>query len=389
MDAAGTLTAAGAEAAGVIYRSDDAGETWWASLAELPRGANDLTADPQRPGVLWAGLADYGLYRTTNGGGSWAEENTGIRTVLAVRSLATVAAGPMYTGAADGRGGLFRSDDGLTWTAVISDTPIRAVAVHPRTPISAYAGGPQGVYELAWNGAWRWMSNAIAVHAVAVAGSDPQRAYAAGERDHSAWLLRRTVTAPWEWISWQPVPVSDAVAALAVAIHPQDADLVFVGGITTDSGGKTGAVYRSDDAGEHWRQVLGGLPMQVGALVIDERYPEVVYAGTGTHGVYRTTDGGETWMPWATGLRGPPASFVYAVVLDSLGIVYAGTMDGIYCRADPARPWTPCGFQSRRIRALASRRNATQVLFVGADDGVWRQEWPVWTYWLPLARCDR
>lgn len=60
-----------------IWRSDDAGDTW-ANVLDQGTPATDLEIDPQNPQILFAGLRRKGIYRSTNGGGSWQPIHNGI-----------------------------------------------------------------------------------------------------------------------------------------------------------------------------------------------------------------------------------------------------------------------------------------------------------------------
>lgn len=80
-----------------------------------------------------------------------------------------------------------------------------------------------------------------------------------------------------------------------------------------------GGVYRSDDAGESWREIGAALPSDFGfPLVVDPADPERAYvipltadADRVTPGarvrVYETRDGGESWHPREAGLPSEPA----------------------------------------------------------------------------------
>lgn len=70
-----------------------------------------------------------------------------------------------------------------------------------------------------------------------------------------------------------------------------------------------GGVWKTDDAGHHWRNVSDGFFQtgSVGAIAVSESSPNVVYVGMGEHaprgvmtshgdGVYKSTDAGKTWQ---------------------------------------------------------------------------------------------
>lgn len=67
------------------------------------------------------------------------------------------------------------------------------------------------------------------------------------------------------------------------------------------SGGPGSGIYVSEDGGENWEQVAGGLPDEIGKSAVDisGANPKVVYANIEAEGedggVYRSDDGGKTW----------------------------------------------------------------------------------------------
>ena len=103
-----------------LYYTDDAGITWWATATLLPAGAGRLQADPAHPEKVWAGLVNYGMYFSGDGGASWSEQNTGISSTPSIHSLAASPVGPdvVYAAISDPYAAVFRSNDGgQTWGA--------------------------------------------------------------------------------------------------------------------------------------------------------------------------------------------------------------------------------------------------------------------------------
>ncbi len=58
------------------------------------------------------------------------------------------------------------------------------------------------------------------------------------------------------------------------------------------AGDTHGGVYRTDDAGKHWRKLFDG---NVRAIKVDPNDDRVVYVGTEPVALYRSEDAGETW----------------------------------------------------------------------------------------------
>lgn len=72
------------------------------------------------------------------------------------------------------------------------------------------------------------------------------------------------------------VPVSGRT--IAIAVHPTDPDIVYVGAAQ-------GGLYRSTNGGQTWTQLFNSADSQVvGAIAIAPSNPEIVYVGTGENG---------------------------------------------------------------------------------------------------------
>jgi hypothetical protein len=105
-------------APGAILRSSDRGATW--RKAALPikvggnadgRGTGDrLMVDPTQPSVLFYGSNQDGLWKSVNGGESFARAPASPGTSLTLVLFAP-GGGEMIVGSADGKGGLFASTD--------------------------------------------------------------------------------------------------------------------------------------------------------------------------------------------------------------------------------------------------------------------------------------
>ena len=123
--------------------------------------------------------------------------------------------------------------------------------------------------------------------------------------------------------------------------------------------GATGGVWKTDDAGESWKNVSDGFmnTASVGAITVSESDPNVVYVGMGeapvrgvmtSHGdgMYKSTDGGKTWKH--IGLEKTRQISKIAVHPDNSDVVivaaqgspYGATQDrGIYKTTDGGKTW--------------------------------------------------
>ncbi len=130
--------------------------------------------------------------------------------------------------------------------------------------------------------------------------------------------------------TWVPValPVRHhAPDVMAIAIHPQDPALLYVG---THQGG----VLRSADGGKSWTAMNGGLGgLDVHGLAIDPHTPEKLHAVVREKGagIYRTTEGGQKWTRVDDGPAGETKVLASVNIPTGMGgiFLYAGTAEGL------------------------------------------------------------
>jgi len=102
-----------------------------------------------------------------------------------------------------------------------------------------------------------------------------------------------------------------------LAVHPDDASIVFAGTID--------GIYRSDDGGQTWSRKSEGIGSRTTkAIVINpQRTDEMYVLVWGKGGLFKSVDGGETWLPLEFGerrdiriLRYSPTPFVLYLVIE-------------------------------------------------------------------------
>ncbi len=122
-----------------IYRSTDGGDTWNRVLyVSETAGASDLAIDPNNPRILYAAFWDHlrqpwevrsggpgsGIWKSTDGGGTWQQLTKGFPELIGKTSVSVAANSDRVYAMleADPGGGLYRSEDGGENWQMVNET---------------------------------------------------------------------------------------------------------------------------------------------------------------------------------------------------------------------------------------------------------------------------
>ena len=306
------------------------GDSDWTLLSEgLPESpqVRAISIDPNDPTVILAGTQD-GPYRSTDGGDSWARTDFPERD----REVWTLARHPadadvVFAGTAPAH--VYRSDDGgQSWTllpqAHIDErcdmgfpTRLIAVAVDPTDSQLIYAAVEVGGVMRSTDGGATWedctdhlgqladeqprlrsqllsdthQEGMLDSHALVMSTAAPGRAFL-GVR---MGIFSTDDGSHWDDVGIERFSPLTYCRDVRVAAHDPR---VFYATLSDESLGRTGSVYRSDDAGVNWRRYDDLDPastiMQVSPHFSDA---DQVWCATRQGEVFATADGGQSWSP--------------------------------------------------------------------------------------------
>ena len=333
-------------------KQNKSGNTWVPvgplnSPAELNRGVgriNCITFHPSDSSIFWVGVAQGGVWKTTDGGDSWLPLTDDL-PIIRVSDIALDPNDPdvMYIAMGDyayvGVGldlddrkrnthygiGIYKSTNGgNTWAPTgfnysqtqFDNTLIRRVFVNPANSNNVIAAGVEGIFQsLDGGNTWSTVDN------------------------HIIWDIEQ---------------------------HPTNASILYAstGPISNlGIGAGSSGIMKSTDFGATWTALTTGIPTNGDAqrieLSISSSDPDYVYAvcanstDRGFHGVYRTTDGGTTWsnrsihtsspniLGWNGGATGGQGTYDLTILVEpsNPNTIYVGGI-WLWMSIDGGETWT-------------------------------------------------
>jgi len=329
---AGTLSAG-------VFKSRDGGATWQPALTGLPVGVPILSvAVGGRDGRTLYAATESELFASVDGGGLWTKRLLPFQAPAVVAGLMASPADSRTVFLSFNRdgfygGGLLKSTDGgRTWKQLDtglgnpnSPASVLAMAIAPSAPETIYASGHFDGFQVArsTDGGSHWSParplGAPISHEIrlAVDPHDPGTVYAAW--DHK---VEKSTDGGGTWLRLADVPDSapegriENVAALAVdPAAPATIYLAFNRSIDVYRGWYgggllrfAGRIVRTTDGGESWSR-----PVEtdvIAALSIDGVRTSRVYAGVSRIGILRSDDHGAQWSKANHGLTAAPVCSV-------------------------------------------------------------------------------
>jgi photosystem II stability/assembly factor-like uncharacterized protein len=263
-----------------------------------------FSSHPDDPDTLWAG-SDMGLFRWSESAAAWSAIDTPMQDVWA---LAQAPDDPKLIIAGTRPGGLYRSEDGgLTWAqgstpgvksfSEINRGPTRVTQIlfDPIDPDTLWAGIEiGGIWRSTDRGRnWTFLDNGLVsgdVHGLAVVREpDGAKAILATtnkglhrSRDNGETWVHQPIDSPWQY--------SRAIVLAA------DGQSLF---LTNGNGppGSTGRLLRSQDAGLTWSEIAlpGTLNSTLWCVATHPADPTLLFCCSNLGQVFRSIDGGAQW----------------------------------------------------------------------------------------------
>jgi len=331
-------------AAGGIWKTTDGGATWNVfsdSLATL--GVSSIAIDPINSDTMYFGSGDrdagdalgYGVYKSTDGGKTWAQSTTGMGNREVGRLIIDPSNRAVLLAACDN--GIYRSTDyGVNWTLV-------------------YTGG--------------FMKDII------FNAYNTQQAYATRNG-----LFYRSTNNGVTWTQITSGLPTTGVSRAVIDVNPKDASLVY---LWMANGSVNQGYYLSRDSGVTFKTQsttpnlhdysttgsgTGGQAWYNKDMVSDPTNPAIIYvAGVN---IFKSTDTGKTWTISAYWVNQVHADNHEMQRCPLTNRIYTGNDGGLYYTANKGTSWIniSSGIAAAQIYKMGASRTDKDKLIVGFQD---------------------
>ena len=284
-----------------ILLSGDSGATWSASAAGLQAShLYDHHIEPSRPSQVLTGTRWTGAYRTVNATTSWGKiadvPTQGVRVFAGAPSDPDV----VYAGLIEGS--LYRSTDGgATFSPVgglPSEVSILSVAVDPLDADIAFAGaGTIGAFKTTDGGA-TWaaldlgLSGFASVWSVAIDPSNPSTVFAG--TSHASTPVVKSIDGGTTWAP-ASTGLTGGTTVADFEFAPSDPTRLYAAQLTR-------GVFVTTDGGASWTELTGASGPDCRSLAVDPVDATVVYVGQLLSSLPVLRYDGSTWSPFDTDL---------------------------------------------------------------------------------------
>lgn len=256
----------------------------------------------------------------------------------------------------------------------ITSADILTWVFHPTDPNTMYIGTvSDGIFRTT-DGAEHWEKMNFPperVYGIAIDPTNPERIFATGVYEKVAKVYRTEDAGEnWKEVYVEPGP---GTVISSFVMHTGDPRILYA---ATDKG----VVIQSSDGGEQWKNVYEA-DGPVTKILLGSRIPESVALLVFQKGVVFSGDAGRTWVDYGMGAGVAGASPSTSIAEDPVSltadlntpnILYAGTLGGMYKSIDFGKTWSTIpvieSAKQYPIRAIAiNPRNSSEITFASGS----------------------
>jgi len=329
-----------------LSKTTNAGQHWFDITPPglYHKSLNSVTVLPSAHNTIFACSWGNAVLRSTDGGDTWAPASNGLRGQNVERMVVDTTTGIIYLGTFFD--GIYRStDSGDIWEKISYNIPLAScgpLALNCRSPDSIYVVSGNGVY-FSCDGAETWGYSSIDppisygnVTAIALDPIDPDYIFA-GYASFSLGEPGGTARSTDGGSSWSysnsGLPFEITTYTIGISHIENSPTRLF---IATNHG-----MYLSDDLGDNWILVQGGLPGQFycGTLAVCPSDNNIILAATSYTNLYKSTDRGTSWNEITLPLNSDASEIVWDPVDPEIVYATFGRDDGVYKSNNGGQDW--------------------------------------------------
>src|SRR4051812_4332078 len=298
---------------------------------------HSIAVHPTTPSTLYVGGPGCGIWKTTDGGGSWTPVGDSLPT-LALAALAVDPSTPSRVFAVLAGAGVFRSDDSAgSWTKISDDigTPAGAgvLIIDPRTPSRLYlTAASNGVFRSTDSGAvWTRVKTGVANDLI-MDPSNPATLYAGMQSDGVYKTTTGGEGGDSAWTKLAGLPGS-GFARVTLALCRAVPNTIYAG-----LSGSPFRLFRATDGTTFSLRFTAASSIYNPWLGVDPADPSIVYILSANF--RRSTDGGATVAVTSGDLHE-----CQKIALDPIapGLFYLGRDNGLFRSPDRGATFTQIG----------------------------------------------
>ena len=381
------------------------GQTYGGARVLVTGRITGIVVDPASPNTIYVSAARGGVWKTTDGGQTWAPKSDNeVSLAIGCLSMAPSDTNRLYAGTGEGNifyyaqtfpldsvnadyhgVGILRSDDGGNiWThlgaSVFTGAAFYRIAVHPTNKDTLMAATTFGLFRSTDGGVnWSLMTSGLPALSTSILAccdvlydpSDGNRAWCA------FWGsgVYRTTNANAATPTWTKLTTglpTTSIERISLAVAPSNNSVLYA--LYANGSDSFKAVYTTSDKGDNWSTATTSATIQLyGAftcnIAVDISTPDVVYV-SGV-GLYKMVKSGASWTITDVGANIHPDSHAFATHPSNNLVVYSGNDGGIYKSSNGGSTWDDSineGLSITQFEFLGQHANSDAVAIGGTQD---------------------
>jgi photosystem II stability/assembly factor-like uncharacterized protein len=373
------------------------GQTYTTARVLVTGRVTAIVVDPTDSNVIYAGTAQGGVWKTSDGGAMWTPQNDN-NVSLAIGALAMDPSNHLVLYAGTGEGnfagdsyygnGVLKTVDGgaSPWSELATSTfagvRFGRLAITPGTTARLFAATNSGLFRSNDSGAtWAALSGVPSSPAtdVVIDPTTPTTAYAAF---WGVGIYKSTnagaATPTWTKLAGGLPTSSFTRIALGISASSPQTLYALMSGPPNANPNLSYLVnqfYITSDGGSSWSSIalpggnIGGQGFYNLNCAVDPTTPDIVYLSSIS--LWKATHSGSTWT--ITNIGGPFHPDNHALAIDPANhlVIYAGSDGGIYRSTDGGATWSDSinkGVCISQFEFLAQHPASDAVVFGGTQD---------------------